>query len=397
MKEKLSELRVDMVYRNTNNWQNPVDEFNRFFRFSDSRGINNTSGFRPKSKKEGPTAAPSCAFCVLVSNFGEHEWPDKLDPYTGVFTYYGDNRKPGRAISDTSVGGNRLLEKVFALLHAGERESVCPFLCFESFQGTRGMYMRFLGLAVPGAEGYSSLEDLVAVWRLSGNQRFQNYRATFTILRDATVDHRWLEGLVLGIPAIESPFCPPSLERWMKGGRYEALASERELVPRSKAAQLPQSDREWQLLRAILDGLDDRQFEFAAASMLAMLDPRFVDIRVTPAVRDGGRDVISSYRVGHDAHSVSLNSCLEAKRWRPDGSVGVKPMMRLISRLKHRDFGVFITTSYFDKQVQQELIDDRHPVVLMSGVDIARLLISREIEGQALNRWIAEVKTHAAS
>jgi hypothetical protein len=119
-----------------------------------------------------------------------------------------------------------------------------------------------------------------------------------------------------------------------------------------------------------------------------MMDDRFVNPQVTPAVRDGGRDVIAQYRVGHDLHQVLLSASVEAKLWNPRQAVGVKPMMRLLSRLKHRDMGVFVTTSFFERQVQQELIEDGHPVILVSGGDIARLLISREIEGGTLERWL---------
>lgn len=390
-----AELRVDATYRNTNNWRNPLDRFNRFFRFSDGRGINNTSGFRPKSRKGGSTSATDCAFCVLVSNFGEVEWPDQLDVESGLFTYYGDNRRPGSAISDTAVGGNRLLERVFELLHSGDRASICPFLCFESFAGSEGMCMRFIGLAVPGADGYSSLEDLVAVWRRSGKQRFQNYRAAFTILDAPTVSHEWLDGLVLGKTPIESPGCPPAFARWLQTGRYEALKAEQKLLPRPKADQLPANEREKAVLREVLSGLNDRQFEFAAAALIGLMDSRFANVEVTPAVRDGGRDVLADYRVGHRGHTISLNACVEAKRWNPSTAVGVKPVMRLISRLKHRDFGVFVTTSFFDRQVQQELIEDRHPVILISGGDIARILISREIEAESLARWINQVRFFA--
>lgn len=151
------------------------------------------------------------------------------------------------------------------------------------------------------------------------------------------------------------------------------------------------------MLREILAGLNDRQFEFAAAALISLMDSRFANIEVTPAVRDGGRDVLADYRVGHQGHSIALNAYIEAKRWNPAASVGVKPVMRLISRLKHRDFGVFVTTSFFDKQVQQELIDDRHPVILVAGGDIARILISREIEGESLARWISQVRSRAPS
>ncbi len=71
-------------------------------------------------------------------------------------------------------------------------------------------------------------------------------------------------------------------------------------------------------------------------------------------------------------------------------------MMRLLSRLKHRDLGVFVTTSYFEQQVQEELIEDRHPVILVSGGDIARLLVARQLEKEPLERWIATVREQAA-
>ena len=75
----------------------------------------------------------------------------------------------------------------------------------------------------------------------------------------------------------------------------------------------------------------------------------------------------------------------------------MKPMMRLISRLKHRDFGVFITTSFFDTTVQRELIEDGHPVILVSGGDIARILIAHEKDGDALDRWLDGVRIAADS
>jgi hypothetical protein len=128
------------------------------------------------------------------------------------------------------------------------------------------------------------------------------------------------------------------------------------------------------------------------------MDERFREPSVTRAVRDGGRDVIAAYQVGHSQHQIHLSASLEAKRWNPASAVGVKPMMRLIARLKHRDIGVFVTTSFFDLQVQKELIEDGHPVILMSGGDVARLLISRERgSDKSLGAWIESVKTLCAT
>ena len=388
------ELRIDARYRNTNNWKAAADEFNRFFRFGDGRGIKNVGGFRAKSRAGGSTKITDCCFCVLVTNLGETEWPDSLDREEGLFVYYGDNRSPGHALNDTPVGGNALLELVFSLAHGASRDKVPPFLCFESFEGADGMYMRFLGVAAPGRPGVSGLEDLVAVWRIKDGKRFQNYRALFSILEAETVGHAWLEDLVQGVLPSASRHCPEAWRTWVAHNRYHLLRCERTIQVRSRVEQTPRNERERAVLKALISELSPREFEFAAASLVQLMDPRFVNLEVTPAVRDRGRDVVAQYRVGHELHQVLLAAYVEAKQWQ--GSVGVKPMMRLLSRIKHRDLGVFVTTSYFEKQVQEELREDRHPVILISGGDIARLLIANEIEGPALVEWLNGLKAEAA-
>jgi hypothetical protein len=397
--EMSRELHVDQTYRNTNNWQDPRDVFNRFFRFTDGKGINNTSGFRPKSKARGKTDITASAFCVLVTNFGESEWPDSIDRENGVFTYYGDNRSAEKLLHDTVVGGNRLLEKTFGQLHAGERGLVPPFLGFEKIKAAKGTHMRFLGLLCPGAPSLSGLEDLVAVWRMHGDLRFQNYRAVFTILKAGTVPHDWLEDLVLGVAPTVSSHCPRAWRTWVESGRYSPLQCTRAQQPRTRAEQMPRTPEELRLLQRVFDELTPREFEFLGAALLPMIDERFVDLAVTKAVRDGGRDVLAKYRVGHDSHQVLLEACLEAKRWRLDSAVGVKPMMRLLSRLKHRDLGVFVTSSFFETQVQRELIEDRHPVLLVSGGDIARILTRGELGGPGgsgrLEAWLERIRATA--
>lgn len=250
---RLLELRVDGSYRDLANWTHVDDEFNKFFRFSDNRGITNAQGFRPKSLTGGSTAISDCGFCLLVTTLREPEWPDSLERDAGIFTYYGDNRDSGKAIADTHIGGNRLLEFVFERLHDGDRESIPPFLAFQKYVGADGKtYMRFLGLAVPGAQGMSSLEDLVAVWRRKGDERFQNYKATFTILDDSKVSHAWLDAIVSGGEPIAATGCPRAYAKWVRTGKYTPLITEPKSTPRTKKEQEPKTAQEkkcWRLLR----------------------------------------------------------------------------------------------------------------------------------------------------
>ena len=115
---------------------------------------------------------------------------------------------------------------------------------------------------------------------------------------------------------------------------------------------------------------------------------------MTRASKDGGRDVIGTYHLGHSKHQVRLSVYIEAKKWKQSSSIGVKPMMRLISRLRSRDIGVFITSSFFDKQVQSELIEDGHPVMLISGGDISKVLINSDLSSpNSLSAWVSGIKT----
>ena len=66
----------------------------------------------------------------------ELEWPDYLDEETGIFRYYGDNREPGRELTDTKKKGNIILEMAFELLNEGVHlEDMPPFFIFKKTGG----------------------------------------------------------------------------------------------------------------------------------------------------------------------------------------------------------------------------------------------------------------------
>jgi hypothetical protein len=54
----------------------------------------------------GRLAQDAVRLVVLYTSGAEPDWPDELDPYTGTFTYFGDNRSPGRELHDTWKRGN---------------------------------------------------------------------------------------------------------------------------------------------------------------------------------------------------------------------------------------------------------------------------------------------------
>lgn len=135
--------------------------------------VGNQGGFRIAGQKGTRTHR-----AVLFSTDSQPEWPDHVDEDRAVFTYYGDNRTPGRDLHDPR--GNQLLRDSWCAQGEGiaGRDRIPPFFVFQSTG--QGRAVRFLGLAAFGVD--DDEEDLVAVWRRRPEGAFLNYRARFTLL-----------------------------------------------------------------------------------------------------------------------------------------------------------------------------------------------------------------------
>ncbi len=334
-------------------------------------GTGNQGGFR----FAGPLAAPRLV--VLYSTMAEADWPDAIDEANGLFYYYGDNRKAGFELHDRKAGrgGNQILRSVFAASHGDPqaRATVPPFLVFS--KGDTGRDVIFRGLAVPGAIHLDQSSDLVAVWKSVGGQRFQNYRAVFTLLDVARIKRAWLDEIASGSKLGTS--CPEPFREWVGACKYKPLRAEPVKRTRSSAAQLGSSDQIRAIGRAVYDHFSDRPiaFEHFAADVARMMDANIVALDVTRPSRDGGRDGVGRYRIGLPRNCVTVDFALEAKCHAPGNGLGVKVLSRLISRLRHRQFGILVTTSFLGTQAYDELIEDGHPVVVIAGGDIAELLV----------------------
>ena len=108
--------------------------------------------------------------------------------------------------------------------------------------------------------------------------------------------------------------------------------------------------------------------------------PWLIIDEVTRASVDGGRDAIGRYQLGLGNDPVYAEFALEAKCYRPSlsgdspNTVGVKEMARLISHIRHREYGVLVTTSTVARQAYSEVREDRHPIIIIAGGDIANIL-----------------------
>lgn len=387
-------LVVDAIYEGGNAGNVSDDPISKLL-----PGTGNQGGFRVAGAKANRK------WIVLYTSGEDVDWPDNLDTLTGEFTYYGDNKTPGHELHDTARGGNSLLAEIFASASDSEsRNRVPPIFIFKkSPTPNSSRSVQFLGLAVPGTRSGQSTDNLVALWRSAEGQRFQNYRATFTVLDAATLSRNWLVQLQAGVD--ESDINPPTWKTWRAKGLIRPLVALPNSLTRTADQQKPSNESERTLLNGIWNHFGKEKdghrgayaFEHFAAWIFSLTDSRVVIDEVTRRSVDHGRDAVGHYKLGLGSDPVIVEFALEAKCYDPglaDGkanTVGVKETSRLISRLLHRQFGVLVTTSVVGEQAYKEIREDRHPVILISGGDIVRILVANGIStSEALSNKLEE-------
>lgn len=376
-------LYLDCIYKNKTYAQNySNDVITVMF-----PGIGNQGGFRPCGSKNG--AIPK--YVVIYSTGKDKYWPDELDEELGIYIYYGDNKEPGNDLHGKK--GNQILRDVFEMVESSDinvRKNIPPFFLFER-DNVGGV--KFRGLLVPGYNSISSREWLVALWaKRDEGGRFQNYKSTFTILdtssgsknkpNESSIDMKWIDDLKKGL-GYDSDYAPVVWKKWIETKKYFPLKSNVRPKIRTKDEQLPKETQKRKMLNMIFEYFKDEptQFECLAISIVTLADNNILDDPIrTRSVKDGGRDGIGKYKLMNNLqNSLDVTFAVEAKCYNPNSnSVGVKELSRLLSRIRFRQFGVMVTTSYVSPDAYKELVEDEQPVAIIAGNDLLELLYKYE-------------------
>jgi hypothetical protein len=172
-------------------------------------------------------------------------------------------------------------------------------------------------LATPGFPGLPATSDLVAVWKTTSGQRFQNYRAVLTVLDVPVIPRTWINDISGGHTVCSNT--PRAWTDWVQTGSYRALVSESTTIIRSPEEQLPDPPLKRELLEAVYDHFKDAPvaFEAFAARIFRMHDQRLIIDEITRASVDGGRDAVGRYLLGLSDDPVYAEFSLEVKCYRP--------------------------------------------------------------------------------
>ena len=193
-------------------------------------------------------------------------------------------------------------------------------------------------------------------------------------------------------------YAPQVWKNFIKKGKNGIKALEAPVirqVPNKNQQLFTDNDGE-KCINIIRDYYKDNSygFEACAVKLISMMDSNFTDVILTRPWRDGGRDAYGKYKIstpGNYNLDLSIEFSLEAKCFSSDSAVGVKHMSRLISRIKYRQFGILVTTSYVNKQAYNEVIEDGHPILIITASDIAAILKSNSITSKNIKNWLNNI------
>lgn len=343
------------------------------------------SQIAPTKKSENRFAYPAILISSSPHSRGTewNPWHDSFEPDQGYIRYFGDAKKPG---NPAIAPGNKILLAELERQTSGDQEvraTASPLVFFErvAVEGRPYGNIKFQGF------GVIEKAELVTQYN-HGIGYFTNYVFTFAVLslsdEDEELDGSWInERRSAGTNARESlAKAPISWRQWVKGG-HQKLESIRRRVALAKV-ESPESQRpkpgskEEKCLGQIYSFYNQvgrHRFELLASrvvmSHVNSYGGTYSEGWVTKGSGDGGVDFVGKVRLGTGFAAVDVVVLGQAKCEAPDKPTNGNSLARTVARLKRGWIGAYVTTSFFSKPSQLEVIEDAYPLIKISGKTLA--------------------------
>lgn len=342
------------------------------------RGINTPAAL---TGSDGIERRPAIIISSSPHKRGSSEtpWQDFFDPDNGHIRYFGDNKDPGK--DPAKAPGNKALLSAFQLAHSHDAEmrSQTPPLLF--FERKRKGYAVFQGFGVIRSV------DLLTQWDNKNQRTFTNYAFDFTVFNleaeHEEFDWEWIKARrnkSLSLTETHK-LAPESWRAWQKTGvnyldRARRRVSKLQIEKTIDQKPVPGSEAE-RVLDQVYDYFSNKKHSFEA--LAEIVAERVIGAEkagyekgwITAAGSDGGADFIASVRLGTEFSATKIIVLGQAKCVALNSPTHGNHIARTVARLKRGWIGVFVTTSYFSEAVQQEVIEDRYPIILIHGRRIA--------------------------
>lgn len=375
-----NQYRVAHTYTDKGNPHLEGDEFSGWLAIN-GHTIGMTGGIRPRSLvREIGIVLPAYVVLVTAHIAGDYAnpWHDVIDERAGVIRYWGDAKYSDRGKSCDAFAGNRCLKAIYDELLVGDRSILPPILHFSRRSAGQLVF-----------NGLCALEMMELTWFEDRGRPIRNYRYDLAILDTEYVNVEWLRSRVMAASKQSLMAGAPDAWRDYIRGRTRRRQIWKAHV-RSSEAQLPKSGSTDEKILHQLVSLSPKQFECVIVALFREMKTVEHAIMQTRYVNDSGFDFFGTFTmplpVGYE---IPLRG--EVKRWKQ--GVGVGEVSRLVARLRRGEYGIFVTTSYYTRQAQEEVLEDAYPVKLYAGIDLVRFLRELKlVSGDRLKEeWLAAI------
>jgi len=310
-------------------------------------------------------------------------WKDEFDVDNGFIKYYGDNKSLGDP--SHAPGNLRLLEQ-FRLQHSNDFESrlkAAPFIFFKSVK---------VGNRIKGNRSFQGVGLVRSAELVTQYQRdigyFTNYVFEFDVL-DLRYDFElfnwnWISARRNPHLSDESTLelAPKCWQEWVSKGeisRDKLIRRVQKIISSSKQDQLPApGTREEQCLRDIYKHYEGRKhhFELLASKVVAQIIREgggyYKEGWVTQGSSDGGIDFVGRIDLGTGFSKVEVILLGQAKCEAYSTPTNGIHLARTVARLKRGWIGAYVTTSFFSERSQQEISEDKYPLLAVNGLELAK-------------------------
>ena len=195
---------------------------------------------------------------------------------------------------------------------------------------------------------------------------------TLSVLDEEFVDIDWLHKRATATSTNDLRVGgPPAWQRY-QAGKLDRLQFRAPLFALAEA-QLPATgSNDAMVLRQLVE-MSPTEFEGAVVSLFRELDDVRHTINRTQPSKDGGFDFFGKFvlppPVGYEIDFLG-----EVKKFQATTAVQPKHVSRLVARLGRGQYGFFVTTSYYTKQTQEEVLADGYPAWLIAGADVVNMM-----------------------
>ena len=373
-------------YRDTGTPFKTEDQFMRWVNIDGSR-MPNSPGIRPLAYSKIKDAELP-AYVILVtantSRLSDNPWEDKVDYENAEIKHWGDAKfDVVKGIDDWK--GNKTVRKIYNRIVANNSEWFhTPFLHFSKPE--KG-WVVFNGLCV--------LDNLELTWFWDDLKKIpvQNYLMHLRILDCPEVDMEWLHQRA-NVNSLNDPdqdSRAPEVWKFYKAGGIKSLRVHKKEI-KSLVEQIPDKNTmEFRFLEN-LTLYKPYDFEKIIVGLFQQFGEIVHNVKGTKPTGDGGFDFYGDFKLSSIlAYRIKFRG--EVKKWAVPRPVSPKDVARLVARLRRGEYGIFVTTSSYSKQTQEEVLSDGYPVKLVSGLDLVNMFKKLNLidGGQIKTDWVITV------